>query len=107
MKKYNKKSYSEIILTEKGIMSAIGLFVPNVLISIFFESVNEEVRLGILVGISDNVSGVLNELDLSDFVTRHPISLFDEQKQRVALLYLHFAEFHVHTYVYGMEVYPD
>lgn len=52
---------------------------------LFCESVDEEVRLGMRQENESKVTAVLAQMDLYDFVDRHPMSLSGGQKQRVAI----------------------
>ena len=52
---------------------------------LFCESVDEEVRLGMKRENEPDVTAVLEQMDLTDLVERHPMSLSGGQKQRVAI----------------------
>lgn len=52
---------------------------------LFCETVEEEIQLGMAEEKEEEVSGLLQELDLSEFRERHPMSLSGGQKQRVAI----------------------
>lgn len=52
---------------------------------LFCENVADEVALGMAQENKEQVEAVLQELDLTEFADRHPISLSGGQKQRVAI----------------------
>lgn len=52
---------------------------------LFCETVEEEIKLGMNKDNSTDVESILENLDLKDYITRHPMSLSGGQKQRVAI----------------------
>ena len=52
---------------------------------LFCETVDDEVRLGMVEDNADIVQQILEQMDLSEYTDRHPMSLSGGQKQRVAV----------------------
>lgn len=76
----------------KQLLKECYMVMQDVNHQLFCETVEEEVQLGMEEENAACVQQVLNELDLSELVQRHPMSLSGGQKQRVAIASAMLAE---------------
>lgn len=72
-------------LKRRQLLKLCYMVMQDVNHQLFCETVEDEVQLGMEVESLAAVSSILEELDLSTFATRHPMSLSGGQKQRVAI----------------------
>lgn len=72
-------------LHRKELLRESYMVMQDVNHQLFCESVEEEVRLGMKKENECRVMKVLEQMDLTDFLERHPMSLSGGQKQRVAI----------------------
>ena len=72
-------------LDRKKMLKECYMVMQDVNHQLFCETVNDEIRLGMVEEREEDVQKVLEKLDLSQVAERHPMSLSGGQKQRVAI----------------------
>lgn len=73
------------MLHRRELLKASYMVMQDVNHQLFCETVEEEVKLGMKRENEPDVTAVLEQMDLTDLVERHPMSLSGGQKQRVAI----------------------
>lgn len=84
-KSVGKASLDGVSCGRRAMLKKCYLVMQDVNHQMFCESVDDEVRLGMGKENEEDVLNVLNQLDLSQYADRHPVSLSGGQKQRVAI----------------------